>query len=266
MLLHINHVSRYHYDTPVHYALQQVRLTPKRRQGQNVIDWSVEIEGGKKELKFEDQHSNTVDLISTEPGTQDIAVICTGTVELTDGSGIIGHQGGFAPLWYFQRATDLTRPGKAIRKLVSEVRRQDLFSLDQAHALSAMIHQRVAYAAGETHPRTTAEEALNQGEGVCQDHSHIFVSAARLLGLPARYVSGYLMMNDRVDQDATHAWAEAHIDNLGWVGFDISNGHSPDERYVRVATGLDYKEAAPISGMRYGSGMERLSVELQVQQ
>ncbi|MFT6009030.1 MAG: transglutaminase-like putative cysteine protease, partial [Parasphingorhabdus sp.] len=81
-----------------------------------------------------------------------------------------------------------------------------------------------------------------------------------------RYVSGYLMMSDRVDQDATHAWAEAHIQGLGWVGFDVSNGYSPDERYVRIATGLDYREASPISGMRYGSASEDMIVTLQVQQ
>ncbi|WOE76374.1 transglutaminase family protein [Alterisphingorhabdus coralli] len=266
MHLHINHVSRYHYDTPVHYALQQLRLTPKRRKGQNVITWSIAVEGGKKELRFEDQHSNSVDLISIGRGEHEIIITCTGEVELTDSSGVIGKHGGHAPLWYFQNATELTRPGREIRRLVSELRKQELPALEQAHTLSQMIRDAVTYSTGETHAETSAEEALKLGEGVCQDHSHIFVSAARLLGFPARYVSGYLMMDDRVEQDATHGWAEAHIDGLGWVGFDISNGYSPDERYVRVATGLDYREAAPISGMRYGHGMETLSVELQVQQ
>ena len=92
------------------------------------------------------------------------------------------------------------------------------------------------------------------------------VSAARSMGYPARYVSGYLMMNDRVMQDASHAWAEAHIQGLGWVGFDVSNGISPDSRYVRVATALDYRGAAPISGMRFGQGTESMDVSLQVQQ
>ena len=101
---------------------------------------------------------------------------------------------------------------------------------------------------------------------MCQDHAHIFLSAARLLGHPARYVSGYLMMQDRVDQDATHAWAEVHFDALGWVGFDVSNRISPDSRYVRVATGLDYREAAPIYGMRHGDSDEALSVTVQVEQ
>ena len=104
-------------------------------------------------------------------------------------------------------------------------------------AYRGAILQHVEYRIGSTHVGTTAEEAVEAGSGVCQDHAHIFVGAARMLDIPARYVSGYLMMNDRIDQEATHAWAEAHIEGLGWVGFDISNGISPDARYVRVATG-----------------------------
>jgi transglutaminase-like putative cysteine protease len=101
---------------------------------------------------------------------------------------------------------------------------------------------------------------------VCQDHAHIFIAAARSMGYPARYVSGYLMMEDRVHQDASHAWAEVHVDPLGWVGFDVSNGISPDTRYVRVATGLDYAEAAPVSGLRFGNGGEAMSIDIQVAQ
>ena len=122
------------------------------------------------------------------------------------------------------------------------------------------------YEIGKTNIDTTAEEALTLGAGVCQDHANIFISAARQAGLAARYVSGYLMMNDRVDQDATHAWAEVHVDDLGWVGFDVSNGVSPDARYVRIAVGRDARDAAPVTGMRLGPSSEEMIVTLQVQQ
>ena len=130
----------------------------------------------------------------------------------------------------------------------------------------ATIADRVAYTVGATNSGTTAEEALLQGTGVCQDHTHIFTAAARLLGFPARYVSGYLMMNDRLDQAATHAWAEAHVDDLGWVAFDVANGISADERYVRVATGRDYRDAMPVSGIRLGQAEEQLAVHITVEQ
>ena len=266
MLLNVNHISRYHYDDPVQYALQQIRLTPKQRAGQNVINWSIQVDGGHKELSFEDQHSNVVDVISIEPGTNALTITCKGQVELSDGSGVVGQHGGFAPLWLFQRSTMLTKAGAGITAMVRKLDDDSSTGLDRAHALSALVRENVAFTLGVTHSATTAEEALERGEGVCQDHAHVFLAAARLMGFPARYVSGYLMMNDRIEQDATHAWVEAYIDNLGWVGFDVANGYSPDERYVRVATGLDYREAAPISGMRFGNSVEKLSVELQVQQ
>ena len=138
--------------------------------------------------------------------------------------------------------------------------------LDMLHALSAAVLEAVKYETGHTGVTTSAEESLSAGHGVCQDHAHVFIGVARLLGIPARYVSGYLMMDDRIDQEATHAWAEAHVDGLGWVGFDVSNGISPDVRYIRVATGRDYREAEPITGISFGGAEEHLHVSLAVEQ
>ncbi|MCY3994698.1 MAG: transglutaminase family protein [Rhodobacter sp.] len=267
MQLKISHVTRYRYEGPVTYGLQEVRLTPRSIPGQNVLAWSIEIQGGKVELEFEDQHANTVKLISFHDDPRELAITCTGEVATLDTSGIFGSHTGYAPLWYFTRVTPLSRPGQAVRKLVRGVREDERDAIARLHLLSARIRETVAYVTGRTGVETSAEAALAVGKGVCQDHSHVFVSAARAMGFPARYVSGYLMMDDRVDQDATHAWAEAHVDGIGWVSFDVSNGISPDERHVRVATGLDYREAAPISGMCWGeNGQETLAVSLQVQQ
>ncbi len=266
MLLKIEHETRYNYDKPVQYGLQQLRLRPKERPGQRILDWNIEVEGGAVELSFEDQHCNHVDLINVERGRSEIVIRCTGEVENTDGSGVIGRHAGFAPLWYFKRATALTKPQAETAKLIASLDQDYDNDIVRLHALSALVTDKVAYKTGETNAETTAEQALQIGGGVCQDHAHIFCTAARSLGFPARYVSGYLMMSDRVDQDATHAWAEAYVDHIGWVGFDVSNGYSPDERYVRVATGLDYRDASPISGLRFGAGSEDMIVSLQVQQ
>ena len=209
MLLKIEHETRYNYDRPVQYGLQQLRLRPKERPGQRIVDWNIGIEGGALELSFEDQHSNHVDLINIERGRSEIVIRCTGEVENTDGSGIIGTHGGFAPLWYFKRSTALTKPGPGIAKLVTLLDENAGDDIARLHALSALVTDKVAYKTGETGAETTAEQALEVGSGVCQDHAHIFCAAARSLGFPARYVSGYLMMSDRGDQDATHAWAEA---------------------------------------------------------
>jgi len=132
------------------------------------------------------------------------------------------------------------------------------------HALCAMIAAAVPYETGVSEPTWSAEEALVAARGVCQDHAHIFIACARHMGLPARYVSGYLLMDGQTDQTAMHAWAEAYIADLGWVGFDVSNAISPDARYVRVATGLDYSDASPVTGTRIGGRGETLDVELRV--
>ncbi len=263
MRLTISHRTSYHYDAPVGYALQQLRLRPKDRPGQTVKNWNTTITCGAQELEFDDEHMNHVQLVALDPEATDVVIEVSGIVEVEDRAGVVGEQSGFVPLWLFSRATSLTKPGPALRRLAREVAATE-GQLAMAHALMAAIADQVEYLPGSTGTATTAEEVLTTGRGVCQDHAHVFVATARLLGLPARYVSGYLMMPDRTEQDATHAWAEAHVENLGWVGFDVSNRQSPDDRYVRVATGLDYAGAAPIRGMRYGRGDERLHVAVSV--
>ncbi len=228
-------------------------------------------ENAHPELEYDDQNYNTVTLIAVEPDASEVTVTCSGMVETQDNSGVIGNHAGHLPLWSFLGQTPLTKPGPKLRALVRDMPDfpkgpEEGAKLDFLHALSACIRDGVRYQTGMTGVSTTAEEAVTEGQGVCQDHAHIFIGAARAADIPARYVSGYLMMNDRIEQEATHAWAEAHIDGLGWVGFDISNGISPDPRYVRVATGRDYRDAAPVTGISFGSTEQILTVDVAVEQ
>ena len=266
MRLQISHNTLYAYDAPVNYSLQQVRLTPKSRHGQKIHNWRTKIDGGKKELEFTDYHNNHVVLVSILPGASQLSILSQGDVETSDTNGIIGDTGGYAPLWLFTRPTALTKPGRGCGKMIADLGDGFASPIDGLHALSEAIRSRIEYKTGITDAATTSEDALNHGVGVCQDHAHVFLTCARTMGYPARYVSGYLMINDCIDQEASHAWAEAYIRDLGWVGFDVSNGISPDEKYVRLATGLDYREAAPISGLRLGTSAESMNVTIQVQQ
>lgn len=264
MRLRISHTTRYHFDDPVSYGLQQLRKTPKSSFNQRILSWDTRIEGGIRELSFEDFLNNTVELISFERDAADLVVTSTGEVEVTDTSGVLGPHRGPAPLWLYQRQTDLTRAGSGVRGLVREV--SGNAPLDRMHALSGVVAEAVAYERGASEPDWTAEDAIDAGKGVCQDHAHVFVACARAMGVPARYVSGYLMLDDREQQEAMHAWAEVHVDGLGWVGFDVSNRICPDTRYVRVATGLDYSGAAPVTGTTQGGSGESMSVEIAVAQ
>lgn len=270
MKLAISHITRYRFAEPVSYGLKRLRLTPKPTQGQHLIDWRMEFAGAKLEVEYDDHNHNRVSLASITAGTELVEIACHGTVVTSDHAGVIGHHSGHMPLWAFLNPTPLTRPGPRLRALLGQLdRRPGGDGSDQLpvlHALSALVLEAMAYLPGETEVTTTAEEAVALQRGVCQDHTHAFIALARMLGVPARYVSGYLMMDDRVNQDAGHAWAEAHVAGLGWVGFDVSNAISPDARYVRVATGRDYTEAAPTAGISLGGGQTQLAVELVVEQ
>lgn len=266
MRLKISHTTRYRYDTPVGHGLQRLRLIPRSGLSQTVNGWGVSTLGATVEAEYDDHYGNRVMLLNIDPDSRMLEIGVEGEIETIDRTGVLGPHRGHLPLWVYRRDTALTAPGEGIAALVEGFRDHGDSDLSLLHALSARIGETVAYRTGATTVTTTAEGALENGAGVCQDQTHIFLAAARAMGYPARYVSGYLMMNDRVEQEAGHAWAEAHVEGLGWVGFDVSNAMSPDDRYVRVATGLDYREAAPISGLSFGSAGESLDVAIKVQQ
>lgn len=265
MRLSIDHTTHYAFSEPVAHGLQRLRMTPKATSGQRIVRWNMEFEGAVRQVEYEDQNSNRITLIALQPGASEVVIRCEGVVDTSDEVGILGKHSGYLPLWHFLDPTELTAPGPKLRALLAgSPAGEDRIAL--LHRLSTLVRERIDYETGHTDPNSSAEAVLAAGRGVCQDHAHVFIAGARMLGVPARYVSGYLMMDDRVEQDAGHAWAEAHVEGLGWVGFDVSNGISPDARYVRVATGRDYRDAAPVTGIRYGALDETMHVTLAVEQ
>jgi transglutaminase-like putative cysteine protease len=138
--------------------------------------------------------------------------------------------------------------------------------LERAHAIMNEVHARIAYETGTSDAHTTAAEAFSEGRGVCQDHAHVMIAVARTLGIPARYVTGYLVTGVGASSTAAHAWAELLVPELGWIGFDAANGQCPTEHYARVASGIDAAAVTPVRGSRRGgSGSERMTVEVSVE-
>ncbi|NIZ07848.1 transglutaminase family protein [Pseudooceanicola sp. HF7] len=267
MRLSITHTTTYSYDRPVSYALLQLRLTPRNGAGQKVISWQSSVSGASPQVQYEDHFRNVTELVQMDPEGTTITILSQGEVEVENLNGVIGAGTGLAPLWLFKRPTAATKPGNTIRKLASSVK--EAFAadpLDGMHKLSDAVSKAVRYTTGSTNVTTSAEEAAKAGVGVCQDQAHVMIAAARHLGAPARYVSGYLLMDGLNQQEATHGWCEIWIMGLGWVGFDVANEICPDDRYVRVALGRDYGEAAPVHGLRQGDAEEELYVSVQVQQ
>ncbi len=262
MLLTVRHTTRYRYQAPLAHTIQQLRLTPPDVPGQKVLKWSLELPGRETAASYTDAFGNIVHLVSHTNPMSEIDITATGEVETQDVAGVLGEIPCPSPSAVFTRFTPLTKPSDTIRRLVSRFDGEP--DVTAFHELMQLIREKVRYKPGVTHVHTTGADALKNGEGVCQDHAHIFISAARCIGVPARYVSGYMLLGDKEEDDAHHAWAEVLLKGLGWVGFDVSNGVSPTERYIRLSTGLDSRSAAPIRGVQFGGVAENMSVEVSV--
>lgn len=264
MLLTVDHVTRYRYDQPVRAVVQSHRLTPARFDGQKVLGWAVTVSGGEMGGAFRDGAGDWVQGWTVKGPVSEIEVRVQGQVETTDLAGVLrGHRELVPPLAYL-RATPATEADAALQALAASAAQDD--PLSQAHALAFAVAGAITYRPGATHSHTTAAEALAQGEGVCQDHAQALIACARHLGVPARYVAGYLFASeDGQPHEASHAWAELHVPGYGWIGFDPANRTCPDARYIRLGSGLDAKEAAPIRGIARGQGCESLDVTVAVQ-
>ncbi|MFA5950216.1 MAG: transglutaminase family protein [Hyphomicrobium sp.] len=268
MLIEIRHTTTYRYQTPARYSIQSLRLTPPSFDGQEVLSWTISAPGFDKAVQFRDGFGNTVHLATMSGLHEGIAIEASGIVETEDRCGIIRGLNEAAPRRVFLRETAKTLPDKAIRDLARKIGggRESKDSLDCLHALMNEVRDAVEYEIGATHEHTSAAEALAAGKGVCQDHAHVFISAARVLGIPARYVNGYFLSGTLAPSEAHHAWAEAWVEGLGWVGFDPANGMCPTERYVRLACGFDASTASPIRGTQRGGENEALDVKVEVEQ
>jgi len=263
MLITLRHITRYRYDEPASYAIHNLRLTPQSFQGQHVLHWQVLAGGAKPALACRDGCGNLVHLITVSAQHEELVIEAAGTVATRESNGVVAGLPEGAPPRVFLKETAQTKPDAAIRALAEAVKDTD--ALDKLHALVSAVRDRVEYVPGATGTHTSAAEALAGGKGGCQDHAHIYIAAARTLGIPARYVTGYLVLDAQCTQAAHHAWAEAWVENLGWIGFDVANRICPTTGYVRLACGLDAGYAAPIVGSHHGGGSEALDVSVTVE-
>jgi len=268
MRIRISHETLYRYDTPPGGVTQALRLTPRNHDGQFVIDWRIDISEDCRLDEQEDAFGNIVHAFTADGPFTVLRVCVEGEVEtqLTDGI-VRGAVERFPPSLYL-RETALTQVDSAIAEFARSARLAGTSEvLPLLHRLLERVRREIAYDTDPTHAGTTAAEAFALRRGVCQDLTHIFIAAARTLGIPARYIGGYFHRADGVrQQEAGHAWAEAHVPELGWIAFDPANGICATEAHIRVAVGLDYLGAAPVRGTRYGGAGETLSVAVHVDQ
>jgi transglutaminase-like putative cysteine protease len=260
MQLHIRHVTHYRYERPVKYSVQSLHLTPRRDPSQRALAWSITAPG--RRLEQIDAHGNIQHLLTIEQPHREIQIVVRGVVETADTDGR-QDDGLLSPLAYLA-PTALTLPNEEMKAFAREAVHYAKGPWERAEALAEAVIRTVRYTRGASEVQDSAAAAFKRGEGVCQDQAHVYLAAARSLGTPARYVSGYLYTGDSSDA-ASHAWVDVWLGaDLGWRSLDVTHQCPAIRPYCRLAVGRDYLDAAPVRGVRHGGGGERMEANVLV--
>jgi len=267
----VEHRTRFDYTAPITETVMELRLTPLDGGGQKLVDFALEVTPKVKLATYVDGYGNTVHHFNLLRGLRRLSVTSRSLVEVG------GPRDGRAPsprepdglVWDFLRFRAPVTEEPGVRVLAGRFRPADLDSGPEvAKALDDLtlgISHDLAYDPAVTNVYSGVAEVLSLRAGVCQDFAHVFIAAARALGVPARYVSGYIHAPgpDGVTEGASHAWAEAWVPGAGWVGFDATHPVRVGENHVRVAVGRDYRDAAPTRGVYVGTATGTMTVSVQ---
>ncbi len=259
MQVRISHRTTYRYQEPVKYTAQTLRLTPRRDGEQHTLAWSIQAPGRRAEQV--DAHGNITHLLTLEEPHREISIVVTGVVEITRARDVLREQGMLSPLAYLA-PTALTAASDGIVALARAHLQGDGPLRQRLYELARGVCARIRYQPGTTTVEDPASAALERGEGVCQDQAHVLIACCRSIGIPARYVSGYLC-SGHAAETASHAWVEAWLSEArGWHGIDVTHVEPAGAGHCRLAVGRDYLDAAPVRGVRRGGGPEVMDVSV----
>jgi len=263
MRVWVEHTTAYAYSEPLLTSTQYLRMTPLSGSTQAVETWKLICPGALLN-EWYDQYGNCCHTLTVAQPVSELYIKVCGLVRTRDTAGVVGTAPAELPAAIYLRQTPYTVLSPSITQFAARFEptpKRD--AIETLHEIMMAVADAVEYRKGETHVHTTGAEALEQGSGVCQDHAHIFCAVCRTLGVPARYVSGYMCPGGGHEgHAASHGWAEAFVDHLGWVGFDPTNRACATDAYIRTAIGLDYGDASPVRGVRSGGGTETMSVRV----
>jgi transglutaminase-like putative cysteine protease len=266
MRIRVSHQTVYDFAPPAKSLIQTLRLTPRNHDGQFVVHWRIDVDTDSRLNPGEDAFANITHGLSVSGPVERMAVTVDGEVETHDTAGVIRGTVERFPPSLFLRDTPLTLADEDLgdyARAAAEAAGAD--TLTRLHALKTALH-----AAMTLMPATQGTAAANAAaafaarKGMSQDFAHAFIAGARHVGIPARFISGYRADPDSDAGGTSHAWAEAHVEGLGWIAFDAAHDICPSVGHVRVAMGLDADGAAPVRGTRFGGGQEWLDVTIRV--
>ena len=241
------------FDRPAASVLRVLRVTPWAIECQHLDAWRIDLDCDCRLRHGDDAYGNVVDTVSSEEPLQSMKIIAQGEIVTTDTSSILRNALERFPPDFYLRDTPLTTADDALRDFAKKATSAATTPLDKLHALLSATTNEIDVDRDAPRDRTAAE-ALRDEKGSPADLAHVFIAAARQIGAPARFVSGALVVQDYAELiDASHAWAEAFVPGIGWIGFDPVEGLCVHEAHVRIAFALDelgarFLRAAPIFG------------------
>jgi transglutaminase-like putative cysteine protease len=263
MRLIVEHRTRYRFTAPQGRLVQLLRLTPADSHDQTVVAWRIDVDCDARLRHGRDGFGNATAMLYADGPLDAIEIAVTGEVMTSHSDGVLHGVAEPLPPELFLRPTPATTADAALAAFACDAGAGATDAIERLHGLNGALHRRFAVARGRTEPGLAAADAFGREVVAPRDMAQMFVAAARSLGHPARYVSGYSL--DAEDhRPAPHGWAEAHVAGVGWIGFDPCTGLSPEERHVRIAAALDAAGAAPVAGSRLGDGQEMLDVDVSV--
>ncbi len=284
-VMRVTHETIYTYDKPIERSEHVYRLIPMYNRFQQLLEYSLDVDVPAERMVYRDVYNNDVIHLTIDTPYRELSIISHSTVRIHRiDPDDFSHQLRKTKIPYAwmpgQRQTMQAflippeLPETQIRELtdyaMSFVRRNDYNLYDTLQDMNRTIYNDFEYKQKVTDFNTSAFEAYVLRQGVCQDFANLMICLARLLGIPARYRMGYIYTGadygNKIQSEATHAWAELYIPYVGWRGFDPTNGKMVDQDYIRVACGRNYLDATPTSGTIYkGGGKETLRVNVRTE-
>lgn len=280
MYYKIEHLTRYRYSAPIRENIMEVRMRPRSDAQQHCAKFKLSVTPPAQALSFQDYLGNIVHHFNIPGQHGQLTLKAEAEVQLQPPPVLpeslpaaswaelnrLAEQGDS---WDMVQPSHFTPATPLLAELAAEFnlnRRSDPLRL--LRRLNQAMFEAFAYTPASTEVDSPIDEAIAARKGVCQDFSHIMIALTRRLGIPCRYVSGYLYhlkeAEDRSATDASHAWVEAYLPELGWVGFDPTNNLIAAERHIRVAVGRDYADVPPTRGIFKGEAETDLTVAVRV--
>jgi transglutaminase-like putative cysteine protease len=281
--LRVKHSTHYSYDRPIEKSVHRLHLRPVHDWKQHVLDYRLTLAPDTPIVEFEDAFGNWTTRYEVAQPYQEMSFTSESIIELLDIDPFAFANMPIRPTFPLSwmpwenkmlspYLTPIELPETQLIELyeyaMSFVTRNHEDLMETLFDMNLTLFREYRYAPGSTNLATTPYDVFANKCGVCQDFSNLFICMARLLGLPARYICGYLFTNNQADSqpqsNASHAWVQLYIPNVGWKGFDPTNGVLPSTGHVRLAVGRHYRDTAPVTGTLYTMATETMTAQVEV--